>query len=517
VVFFKALEDFLMAEKPTYEALEQRVKALEKEVAKCKQIEEALRESEKKYSRLVEDSLTAIYIDQDGRIAFANGRFAEIYGYSRDEVVGMESWRLVHPEDRALTNEIKERRLKGQEAPLEYEARGLTKGGGTIWVERRNKRIDYKEEPAILGNIVDITERKRAEYALRDSEAQKQAILDACIDKIRYVDEDMKIIWANETTATAHDIPPQDLVGRTCYELFFGRDTPCEGCPTIKAKETGQAERAVMHHPNVKGIRGETYWDTRCVPLKNEAGDIEGYIQMARNITDEKRAEERIRTLSQELMKVQEKERQRISRDLHDRVAQDLSTLKIGCETLFDDQPIVPSDIRERVSQLSKIIEGSIKDVRNLAYALRPPSLDQLGLVQTVSQYCEDFSDETGVSADFYSAGMDNVKPDLDTQINLYRLIQEALSNVRKHADASRASVRLVPSFPNIILRIEDDGRGFDVAARLAAAHDEKRLGLLSMKERVALLGGTMEIQSRPGQGTKIFIELPYGGKYHGQ
>jgi signal transduction histidine kinase len=216
-------------------------------------------------------------------------------------------------------------------------------------------------------------------------------------------------------------------------------------------------------------------------------------------------------------MKVQEKERQRISRDLHDRVAQDLSTLKIGCETLFDDQPIVPSDIRERVSQLSKIIEGSIKDVRNLAYALRPPSLDQLGLVQTVSQYCEDFSDETGVSADFYSAGMDNVKPDLDTQINLYRLIQEALSNVRKHADASRASIRLVPSFPNIILRIEDDGRGFDVAARLAAAHDEKRLGLLSMKERVALLGGTMEIQSRPGQGTKIFIELPYGGKYHGQ
>jgi PAS domain S-box-containing protein len=157
-----------MGRKPTYEELEQRVKELEKEVAERKLPQEALRESEKKYSTLVEDSLTGIYIDQEEKIVFANTQFAEIYGYLRDDLIGMESWRLVHPEDRDLTNEIRARRLKGDDAPAEYEARGLTKDGETIWIKRRNTCIEYKGRPAILGNIVDITEQKRAEEEIQN-------------------------------------------------------------------------------------------------------------------------------------------------------------------------------------------------------------------------------------------------------------------------------------------------------------------------------------------------------------
>ena len=132
-----------------------------------KRAEEALRESEKKYSTLVENSLTGIYIDQDEKIVFANDRFAEIYRYPREEFIGIETWRLVHPEDRGLTSEIRAKRLRGEDAPLEYEARGLTKDGETIWITRRNARIEYKGRPVILGNIVDITEKKRAEEELR--------------------------------------------------------------------------------------------------------------------------------------------------------------------------------------------------------------------------------------------------------------------------------------------------------------------------------------------------------------
>ena len=156
-----------MGRKPTYEELEQRVKELEKEAVERKLPQEALRESEKKYSTLVEDSLTGIYIDQDEKIVFANTKFAEIYGYPRDDLIGMESWRLVHPEDRDLTNEIRTRRLKGEDAPAEYEARGLTKDGETICIKRRNTCIEYKGRPAILGNIVDITEQKRAEEEIQ--------------------------------------------------------------------------------------------------------------------------------------------------------------------------------------------------------------------------------------------------------------------------------------------------------------------------------------------------------------
>ncbi len=125
--------------------------------------ERALRESEKKYSTLVENSLTGIYIDQDERIVFANQTLADTYGYPREELIGMESRRLVHPDDRPLTDRIRAKRLQGKKAPAEYEARGLKKDGSVIWVKRRNTIIEYDGRTAILGNVVDVTGRRRAE------------------------------------------------------------------------------------------------------------------------------------------------------------------------------------------------------------------------------------------------------------------------------------------------------------------------------------------------------------------
>jgi signal transduction histidine kinase len=154
--------------------------------------------------------------------------------------------------------------------------------------------------------------------------------------------------------------------------------------------------------------------------------------------------------------------------------------------------------------------------VRDLAYSLRPTSLDQLGLAKTVLRYCEEFSGRAGVKVDFFAPGLDDLKLDSDDEIALYRLIQEGLNNVKKHADATNATIRLVASFPNIILRIEDNGKGFDAEKRLASAINEKRMGLRSMEERVAILGGKMRIESRPMQGTKILIEVPIKGKRSG-
>jgi signal transduction histidine kinase len=135
--------------------------------------------------------------------------------------------------------------------------------------------------------------------------------------------------------------------------------------------------------------------------------------------------------------------------------------------------------------------------------------MDQLGLVRTVNQYCEDFSEKNNVSIDFYTAGMKDLKLDFDTEINLYRLIQEGLNNIKKHAEADHIIIRLVASSPNIILRIEDNGKGFDVERRLARSLKEKRLGLSSMQERVSLLEGTMRIKSQLSMGTRILIEVP--------
>jgi signal transduction histidine kinase len=256
-------------------------------------------------------------------------------------------------------------------------------------------------------------------------------------------------------------------------------------------------------------MKGETYWETYCVPLKNEEGETEGLIQIGRDITRRKLAEERIHTLSQQLLKAQENERQRISRYLHDHVGQELSLIRIGYETLFDDYPDVSPGIKQRVARLSRTVQGTIAAVRQLAYDLRPPGLDQLGLVQSVFQLCEDFSENTGLKVDFQAAGMDDLKVNPDIEINLYRLFQEALNNIKKHADAENVIIRLVASYPNIILRIEDDGRGFDVEGRLLKASGEKRMGLGSMEERVSLLGGELRIRSRLMVGTKIRVVIP--------
>ena len=228
------------------------------------------------------------------------------------------------------------------------------------------------------------------------------------------------------------------------------------------------------------------------------------------DISDRKLAEEHVHTLSQQLMKAQENERRRISRDLHDHVAQDLSTLKIASETLFEDSSSLPPDVRQRVAQFSKILQEAIGNVREIIYDLRPPYLDEMGLVQAIFQYCRDFSEKSGFEIDFSAAGMDNVRMGFDAEINLYRLVQEALNNIKKHADAKHVTIRMVASSPHVILRIEDDGKGFAVEERLLAAMGEKRMGLRSMEERVNQVQGRMTIQSRPTLGTKIFIEIPY-------
>jgi signal transduction histidine kinase len=177
-------------------------------------------------------------------------------------------------------------------------------------------------------------------------------------------------------------------------------------------------------------------------------------------------------------------------------------------QTLFSNQEIFP-ETREKINELVKILTRSISEVRNMAYDMRPPGLDQLGLVNTLFLYCEDFAKINQLKIDFIAAGVDDLPLNEDIQINLYRLIQEALHNIKKHAQAKGVTVRLVASSPNLMLRIIDDGQGFNVESWRAKSYTEKRMGLHSMIERVGLLGGAIDIRSRMHKGTAILITIP--------
>lgn len=227
------------------------------------------------------------------------------------------------------------------------------------------------------------------------------------------------------------------------------------------------------------------------------------------DLTERRRAEAHIRQLTQQLLRAQESERQRISRYLHDQVGQDLSTLKILCATLCDGEADFSERLASQLARMTDQLQGTIDAVRALAYDLRPPGLDRLGLVRTLVHYCEDFSAETGLTVDFSSAGLDALRLAPDLEINTYRILQEALHNVRRHAAAGRVTVRLVASSPHLVLRVKDNGQGFGLNERTEAARRERRMGLQSMEERARLLGGRLHITTRPGKGTSIYVETP--------
>lgn len=248
--------------------------------------------------------------------------------------------------------------------------------------------------------------------------------------------------------------------------------------------------------------------------LREERSLIDALADQIGRIVAQRRAEEQMRALSQELIMAQENERQRIARELHDHLAQDLSLARADLERITGTLP-ENGTWRTQAGTVAERLGTAIRSIRDLAYGLLPPGLTELGLVETVLAHCEDFSLRNGIAVDVFADGLGGVNFDFDTQINIYRLIQEALNNVRKHAKASRVTIRLLGSYPSLLVRIEDDGCGMDMDQCQALAGRAKRMGLWSMRERVKLLGGKISFRSKPGQGLQIRVETPLKRSSH--
>lgn len=366
--------------------------AVARDISERKRAEKALRESERKYSMLVESSLTGIYIDQDGKIAFTNNKFAEIYGYSRNELEGMETWKLVHPEDRALTQEMRARRLRGEETPLEYEARGLKKDGEIIWVTRRNTRIEYNGKPAVLGNVGEITQRKAMEKKLQESE-------------------------------------------------------------------------------------------------------------------------NKLRLLSSHLLTAQERERRRISIELHDELGQSLLALKLQVRAIERKLGGDQSALRDDCKFTLKYIDQTIENVSRLSRDLSPSILEDLGLTAALRWLMEDFlKHQSNIKISLDMMEIDSLFSQ-EGQIIIYRIFQEAFTNIVKHAKAANIYVVINKKDGDVCFSVEDDGRGFDVEEVFTRHATEKGLGLAAMDERIRMLGGFLDIKSKKGRGAKITFILPISGR----
>jgi PAS domain S-box-containing protein len=351
--------------------------------------------------------------------------------------------------------------------------------------------------------------RRQTEEAVQKREQEFRNLFDSIPDPVTIIQENQSVLLNKEfTRLLGYDqndiekgLSPSDIIEEDEDKKIMQK--------RVERRFAGEKIAPEYHIVTLVGKDGQTIpFEAKGTLIRYNGRPAD--LVVFRDIAKHKKADELIHALTQQLIKAQENERQKISRELHDRVAQDLSAARIACEMLLDDELGVSSEGHQRLSDLSETLRTTITNVRDLSYDLRPPGLEALGLVRTLYQYCMDFAEKNVLKVDFKSAGVDKLRFNFDTEINLYRIVQEGLSNIRNHAEAGNVMIKLVFSFPNIILRIEDDGKGFNMQERMEAAFKEKRMGLQNIEQRVSLLEGEIDIQSRPMKGTKISIKIPY-------
>jgi PAS domain S-box-containing protein len=485
-------------------------KQLRLEIEERIYIEKTLRESQERYRDLFEGSRDGIIIcDFDGSILDANEAAALLTGIDKADLIHMRIQDLDDSIDPKAYQDFLKRIEAGESLTGEIVLHRA--GGRTINMEFSSKKTTYGGMPCIHTTARDITSRKQAEEAVRQSESKYRELVQNANSIIIRFDMEGRIKFFNEYAQQFFGYSEEEILGRTLLDTILptvrsnGRSIEAD----IEDFSLNPENFRIQEVENVRrnGERVWVTWTNR--PILDDEGKAVEFLWVGMDMTERRQTRRQIRTLTHELIKAQETERYRIARDLHDHIAQDLSSLKIRLQTLFGSQTAENEEYRKQVESTVQILQRSISDVRNLAYDLRPPGLDQFGLVRTLFQYCEDFAQTNQLKIDFISAGLDDLDLDQDIEINIYRLIQEALYNVKKHAEAKAVTIRMVASSPNLMLRIIDDGKGFDAKRWRARSYKEKRMGLHSMVERVGLLDGTIDIRSRPNKGTGIFITIP--------
>ena len=235
-------------------------------------------------------------------------------------------------------------------------------------------------------------------------------------------------------------------------------------------------------------------------------------MRLETEIRERREAQESYVKLLRRMVSIQEVERRRISRELHDQCGQDLTALDIGLKIVEELIGTQNHAALQHLKSMHETLGRVSREVHDLALELRPPSLDDLGLTEAIKGFVQSWGERTAIAVDFESRGLKDVPVAPEVETAVYRTVIEALTNVAKHAAVSRASVVLEIQGQSLILIVEDQGRGFDIDTKSLIGGPPQHLGLLGMRERLEAAGGTLEIESTPGAGTTIFARVPTKG-----
>jgi PAS domain S-box-containing protein len=347
-------------------------------------------------------------------------------------------------------------------------------------------------------SLVDVTERVRAQEAYREAAEQLRQVLMHTPLAIGALDRNGVLTVAEGSLLERFGFKREEILGKSIWEVS-------PDLPNVQAA----VKRALDGEPGTVDfeIQGRIllcdFW-----PVKDAQGQVTAVRGMALDVTERRRGEEQLRDLAREVILLQEQDRYQIARILNDEIGQVLAASKMSFESvrrdLADERAIL---LQERMSAAVAQIGETITQIRTLAQVLRPAALKAIGLNGTLADYSRTFGTTHDITIDYDGAEIDGL-PDV-VSISLFRFLQEAFDNAVKHAHAHRIAVKLEQDRDSIGLCVQYDGNGFDTTAFVAGPRGRRRAGLSTAQERFRLLGGSLEIESHPGQGTRLVARLP--------
>jgi PAS domain S-box-containing protein len=466
-----------------------------------KRAERALRESEARYRELFASSPNPMWIYDTETLRFlaVNDAAVDRYGYTRDEFLAMTIKDIRPAED--VPELIADVEATHDELARSREWRHVTKSGQVMNVEIISHRLDWEGRPGRLVVVNDVTERLRAEAALRESERRFRALATTAPVGIFEVDLRGACSFLNERGAEIFGKPVDECRGFGWMEHVHPEDLGRLQERWVEGRERGEE---IVHELRIVGIDGLVRWiEGAARPLVDAWGEIRGYIGTLSDVTDRRQAEWERRRLLADLVQAQEDERRRIATEIHDDPVQAMTAVEMRLESLR--RRLSGPEETKALDEVAGTVRETVARLRRLLFELRPPGLDREGLAAALKTQLERLHGETGVRFELDDQ-MLREQP-LESRTVLYRIAQEALANVRKHAEATAIHVTLADRENGALLRIRDDGLGFDLAAV-----DEERpghLGLVSMRERAEMAGGWLRMAGSKGQGTTVEAWVP--------
>jgi len=433
-----------------------------------------------------------------------------IFGAQRAEIdPTIEGWgERLHPDDR-------ERVLTGMREALERGDRTWSSeyriqrpdGSWSEVLDRALVRYDAAGRPVrMLGSMVDITDRKRADRALLDQQRRFKAVFDNAQDALLITGDDGRFLDANPAACAMFGYPREELLERTAWDLIL---------PEHREEYRERMRQLVREGLQAGEARGQRRDGTVVEVEYRTVANIEhgAHLTVMRDITDRKRSEASLRSLSGRILRVQDEERRRIARELHDSTAQSLAALTLELLVIRADAAALRPEARRSLEEIHTLVDGCARELRTISYLLHPPLLDEMGLATALRGYLDGFSQRSGVAVELDLAA-DFARLPREVETTLFRIVQECLTNVHRHSGSPVARVRLALDERAVVLEVADEGRGL---GRGNGTPDGDRrpneplelgVGIAGMKERVRQLGGHLELDSRE-RGLTVRAYLP--------